>query len=1422
MREAVLMRSREAELAPVVSWQPPRQNDDRPRYNPYDLKLYVDWLREEPDLPVDTVASGATDPYVHVRIVERLKQHPDLQAALPAAILLQRFDLEMIKAALPTGEEERLFRELGDQEWIDYRVGDGRSPTFLEISVHLHPRLLAYYQPRSPAKALDDNHRNRIKTFAEFRARLAPALAGLVRETKLGELSAIRVDAALRVMDHERAAVLWNQLAVRIPDEADWGWAWNLTTSLLGDDGAIRRVENPQDDHPLLAGVLALHVASLIHVQPDLDVSGRWTEVLDAVPRYPGEETRIWLASRARLGVIAALARSGRLDAGQVGQLPDILEEFQPPGFDLERRDDRTSQLLASVCAALEAIIERVESGGNRDLLPDPERVERCVRDAVKSEPRDAGLRAFAVILIERLNAFHGRTAFTWGTFLNVWGNHGVSEPLHAQPWFDWRAPASLVDRILLELIRGIKPKRSGGSFLENIPLLNIEQIASERVASRLDRIDSERLCSALTELHLERGLVRADSLEAFASADHYDPARQPVCAAHHAVPPLFVTLARGFLALGRGDRALQVIRNREDAARSQRDELTLELARSAQLRTLCRLRLPEARSSLEEYLSAPKSVADALDIWPMKALCFDSRSFGPRDEWYEREQTGWDRPTKIHLGWRSQAGFDFATAAALADQVREVDIQIQSAIAGLVRFAQGLDSLIQFAIDRGEVYAAHALFLDGAEASLILMRARELASAWSRVQNALESTAWYPRFVDLKDLRYLFQADSTRLRPEESARLMLRAWALREPLGEAMGQPTPGKWAGAIPERRQAEMAVEEGELLALRVPWRAVLMLDFAHGLFAKDFDHFGAWSSALLGASAAIRSGDRAGAQRRLSTAVRPHYNEWRDRAVAEGWGAELPVWSELSGWGGVPEPRWNDNAAGPLRGWLDRLANCVTWSDDPTRTGYPSHAIRARLVRQYGNPLPRELALTPTRTLWTDRAKEMVGNLARDPRRLIPPVTLLVILALLVLGLTGRISGVNATVTVVIVAGLIPLETLWNWLRVRASPREVLIRLAPRFHTRGQALHAISVQLMIERAGKEAAVVEASWTTPMALPYREAARELPERLPKLLFRRQWYSRAIRQRLCIRLVIPSGWGTAIDIFAWEAYLLEAMRRRELDTTTSWPRRALHSVLRAIDYRVFGLTEFDRAQIYRGAELQTEELPTPLWSGGRVHAVCGEGWAHGLGQRNLDEAWRKSHSDVTWSHKLTLGEGPERIKILHMIGQTTWSGSRWEFLLTGGAQGTNPAQANIVPAERLVVRRVSLVVLQLEPAESPYRWQSDRERVGELRSFAARVFAEGVYAVMVLPQMALPLSVEVVSTLAWALPETLREPPALQQLLNAASAVRKAIVSKPIATSEGQPGVLPAGAAVGWEAQRELALDICLFARGPAPRPR
>ena len=184
-----------------------------PRSNPFDLSLYVQWLREPGELTADIIRSGRTDPYIDLRIARRLTD--SVRDLLPAIAFLQRFDEAMLRPAAPRVSDADfgdIFREIAEQEWIDYKLEPVGA--FLQVDRNLHPRLFGYFTANSEQRRLLDHARRQ----------LAPGLAQLVRErlpailprTAAGaapqlELGFDLVHASLRALEATAAADLWGR-----------------------------------------------------------------------------------------------------------------------------------------------------------------------------------------------------------------------------------------------------------------------------------------------------------------------------------------------------------------------------------------------------------------------------------------------------------------------------------------------------------------------------------------------------------------------------------------------------------------------------------------------------------------------------------------------------------------------------------------------------------------------------------------------------------------------------------------------------------------------------------------------------------------------------------------------------------------------------------------------------------------------------------------------------------------------------------------------------------------------------------------------------------------------------------------------------------------------------------------------------------
>lgn len=394
-----------------------------PRYNPFDVSLYADWVLADPAVSPQTLGSGETDPYVEMRLLRRI-QDEDVRRLVPAAILLREFDQAMLKPLLPADERRatRVFGDLGGQEWIDFRDG------FLRIDPNLLLRLQDYYA--KPA------HR---ELMASVTQQLAEGLDTLVREALTptsppDALNTQRLDAALRLLSAEAAASLWDAVDRRLTETANWSTAERICEVLLEQDHAAGRKGSP-----VAAFVRATLAAARIHNWVNYDAKKDWQQVAESAPSHPNPGMQKWLIVRARLG-------QGEIE-------PD---EFLVVSTVLSARNDhwRHEQLCASLLAAKEAVLERTGA------LP---------RESVVVTGVNAELDAYS-------NALSG--VATWDL--------PEMPRLTVQRWADWRAPVSIPDRVRLLLLdqQSFAPDLLIARLRETIT--HIDNVDADILAARL------------------------------------------------------------------------------------------------------------------------------------------------------------------------------------------------------------------------------------------------------------------------------------------------------------------------------------------------------------------------------------------------------------------------------------------------------------------------------------------------------------------------------------------------------------------------------------------------------------------------------------------------------------------------------------------------------------------------------------------------------------------------------------------------------------------------------------------------------------------------------------------------------------------------------------------------------------------------
>ena len=518
------------------------------------------------------MASGEIEAYVEARIVRRLHDE-GLVAALPAVTLLGRMTFDMLAPVLPDDlpAQHRVMEVLAEQEWVDISAGDKPETMVVEVEPHLLPRLRRYF-----------NHADRRRGLEAVRRVLEPHLVELAAAAPLDARAVDIIDAALRLLPPSEGAELWQRIERRAIDLNAWDWlTW-----------AAERLAAPDEDrgvprHPRLqAHLRASHLAGLRHQDVNLVVDpAGWYEVVAAAPEYPRIVAGRWLETRGRLGVLAdAASLETSLPAGW-----DPENLLRAALTDAHRAPVGTEQAVASVVAACQEVLDhRIDwwTPGMSDALLE---WSAALPYVSISRVLQSGLH----LLMTRVAVLEDRWLDQTVAPALLGDADGLTSLPRGQRWLDWIAPESPQDHARLELLVAAVDREVtgiGGTLGED---------------ASLDTVDGERLLSLqlLQQLYAGRDLTaQLDRLETLVP-----PPFAPRCAAHHRVPPLFISIARCWTAFCHFERAELLLEREEDKAASARGSDGAALA----VRDAVRLeRLMLARRARRRVATDPASHA--------------------------------------------------------------------------------------------------------------------------------------------------------------------------------------------------------------------------------------------------------------------------------------------------------------------------------------------------------------------------------------------------------------------------------------------------------------------------------------------------------------------------------------------------------------------------------------------------------------------------------------------------------------------------------------------------------------------------------------------------------------------------------------------------------------------------------------------
>jgi len=1297
MRAAIRENAFDEASAPATAFSRPRDHQDR--YSPNDVALIGDWLQHDSDLDPKALIEGNFDPYVEARIVERMEGDPELLAALPLVMLLERFDGATIEPLL--GEDpttrRRVLAGLIDEDWTHLEGGPEPEDIVIKVDPGLLPRLQAYYGGTEARREVRD----------KARERLTEHLLNLL-ERPPGSASIEGIGAALRIAPLGEAVSGFDRLAARVAREPAWEWAEGLCERLLSPD------REPPLDHSLRPSVWTLYLTALKHRETTVNLRSFWAAIEAISNSHPDPIQATILATRGRLGALVAAVESedydgwGMTPALSRGRLvlDQLMEEVEggEPGEQEALPPSINDTVAPALLAAVEALIDAHEERGVSIPF---EAIDVCLSRLREAFAGEVLLQAYVLALGGRAHALAGNSRAAHASFARL-GRMQLPRTSDEPRFADWVAPASIAHRVMLELLRfRLREGSESDQLLERC-----EQFVHARYGGN----DAAQLLSLVIQVRLADGSVTREQLEQAQALEGVVEGYRLTAPVHRCAPPLFVSLAEGWLAVGLARRALELLTERERQATARRtDEHVTRAAALALMRVLRRLRLRERLA-----LISHSTVGD--DDLRGEALAAGALIVGL--------QPMLKRPIeRDHAAWRTRILLDDA----------DPDL-------APVRPA------VEESPSRHDPNVVHAA-LDRLESEMVFQRLRGVPDRLvhsDEAFRAMEQCRVAPSLIDPLGV--------------EATRLRLRAEALIDdpPVGpHPLGRP-----------RQEAELALEEGELLALRVPERATVLLHAAEQGFDEVGDAYSAFVASLLGAIAEIHAG------RELSARERKQSILFRYERLREGDLSLPPPWSL----GSEGQPEKEIDPIDPWRAWVWRLSYYLVWCD-----GFAESADFEQTSMEFGP----EFSLVPARGAVRRSLAPKTRARTKDFVRMASAVrwlpVALALLFLLVLGLSTdvwAIAGLAAGVAVLPAA----IELIGPRLSRRVLPIggfEILLLAPPR-----------SMRMNSE--------VAAAWI-----------RVSPWARAKLM--RLYLGFLHRHRPPAWGVLPLGTDAGAAIEQRLPTLEQALRpllwggypslQLHIDSDLaqiSWERRLTADLVRTP-----GWSPSCSPPIWRIRPSEFSLLPD--WPQG-ISVVSARGW-----RQFMESA---ASSEVRWVEDFDFVGGPTRPQVLDSpVSRKTREGARavvslglpvvtragWrlrlddEELSAAGEERFEPRTQHLISPD-LLVREAPILVIVGRP--DGLTLTPDKRVSDGLRALAHEAFLAGAQAVITVPVLpprhtAAALELLVSEIRDW------RRPPDASSLVELVTELQTQIYEAGPSDSEEE------------QAQRvELALDVCLFA--------
>ncbi|WP_396625612.1 hypothetical protein [Luteitalea sp.] len=772
-----------------------------PRYSPFSLSVYAGWVARQPALTPADILDDVVDHFVRIRILDRI-HNIDVRRLLPHVALLGRFDEATLRACadLRPDVADAVLRELGSQEWIDRQAGG-----YYAVEHELRTRLLQYFK---------DTQKEEL---AAARARVLPVLRALLEDGGVADVpDEAVVQAVTELLPGNRDAMLatWRVLDGRIVAGAHAGWGTRVLGRLLADEQGLA---SPALDAGVWAAWVTTYGECVLRTQGAAAQVDLWPRAWDHAAHLTDPVVRATVRARIAAGGLAAGSAAG--GTGDVDRWAMRL-------FNVVTATDEQALAnpadLAPVVAALMASAEALDRRGDPFVPAEPmlERVANALTGL-----GHAPSRALVLACLGRFAARRQDADSAHRRFVEALGMIASSEDRELPPCLQWPVGLDATSWVVLEALRGLV----GLEPVEDT-LVRFATLPPVRSATALNRIEALRLRLAeaghwvssreRVELRLEQLSAPAAPSGGAAVARRFgeekvDPSDVAVVRSmgEALVPPRAVALAMDLIDHARPAEGLRLLAELTSLATSARNTVVATAAEVARVEAVTRLRLGE-HGRLSRQLSEGLRSLDIEGRERARAFIDTDGGFNPEST----AQIALDNEVvttrgDAHAVWRARRAFTPAERAQLARM-------------GPTLLSVGGPS-------DGE-WARACVALDLVECS-------ELGGdvATQMAANAPPSPEdWWSRHPAL---------------PVHALRLWVRSAAL----GVSPGGPTT-HLVRRVGVRRAALIALDEGELLALRLPSPALRLLALALTWFEDAGDAFGTWQVQAVLAMTRIRAG------------------------------------------------------------------------------------------------------------------------------------------------------------------------------------------------------------------------------------------------------------------------------------------------------------------------------------------------------------------------------------------------------------------------------------------------------------------------------------------------------------------------------------------------------------------------------------